>query len=248
MATQSLKLTATPLYGVLVTSKSYHIGVRHEVHSHHARFLAYRIAGAQLPPELVDQVAEHLLKLLDKDGMRVFNSLNKDHRKLSRKFGFRVNNETRAQQSARLHIGALAKGLKGMKVQLRRPGGGEENFAHISAGEMKPSLNLIVPGCLPAMGGPAVELERGRVKVTCRPNSEDDIPSVEEVEVSGTGESSVGRMVQIDGIEDAVATWDPEALKSLVDCLGLQVVRVQGEKGDPLKPQLRFWQLIDWMS
>jgi len=56
-------ITTTPLYGVLVSRKSYLIGLRCHVKTKFAQVLAERVCAGRLPTELSDLIADELIKL-----------------------------------------------------------------------------------------------------------------------------------------------------------------------------------------
>jgi hypothetical protein len=68
----------TPLYGILVTEKSFLIGTRSQVQKHHPHFLSHRIAGTGLPPELCDEIGEHLLTLLQNGATQLWKKMEHD--------------------------------------------------------------------------------------------------------------------------------------------------------------------------
>lgn len=62
-STPRIAVTTTPLYGILVSRKSYLVGLRCLVKTHHAQMLAGKIGAGRLPQELVDLIADRLAEL-----------------------------------------------------------------------------------------------------------------------------------------------------------------------------------------
>lgn len=245
MTTQTVSFGTVPLYGVLFTSKSFLLGVRHVIDGEHAKFLAYRTAGHRLPTEIVDQIAESILDLYDKDAVRIIRpQTSKDRKDALNSALYMCKNFTTtvAGRNTKLRIASLREGLQIVLFHLDKPGGGHETVVHVSADH--PSLSLIIPGSVPATGGPAVMLDGGRVKARCRPALQSDIPALDLAQARYQPGKPIGRMLQIDDIEEVVKNWDPTAVERLVEGLKLEPVRVQGEVDGPLKPRLRISQMI----
>ena len=58
-----VQITTTPLYGVLVSRKSYLIGLHCLVRTNHAHMLAQKVGAGRLPTELTDLIAYELAQL-----------------------------------------------------------------------------------------------------------------------------------------------------------------------------------------
>ena len=63
-----LTTTLNPLYGILVSHKSYHIGAKNLVKAHHVSMLASRVCQQRLPAELILVVADEL-EVLERKGV-----------------------------------------------------------------------------------------------------------------------------------------------------------------------------------
>jgi hypothetical protein len=72
-----LMATSTPLYGILVTEKSFLLGRRSQVLQHQGLRLAHRVIGDRLPTELCDEIGAELAKLLVKDNAQLWKAMKK---------------------------------------------------------------------------------------------------------------------------------------------------------------------------
>jgi hypothetical protein len=67
-----------PLYGILVTQKSFFLGLRSLRQQYYARHLAHKIAGARLPAELCDEIGTQLSTLLLQGAERMWERKKDD--------------------------------------------------------------------------------------------------------------------------------------------------------------------------
>jgi len=85
------------------------------------------------------------------------------------------------------------------------------------------------------------------LQVHCHPGTATAI-SREHVQIRQSAKKrQVARLVEVDGIEDAIRNWDQEAVERYVKVLGLKVVFMNGEaEGQMLRPRLRLLQSVEW--
>jgi hypothetical protein len=69
-----IQMEHLPLYGILVSERSFFIGMRSQALHHHAHSLSHRLAGPRLPPELCDSIGTDLLTLLQNDARQLWET------------------------------------------------------------------------------------------------------------------------------------------------------------------------------
>jgi hypothetical protein len=244
-----LRLKTAPFYGILVTEKSSLLDLRRLVKEHHATFLAHRVLGSHLPTELVDQIAGDITALEYADMLQVWKALThrKDHR--SAIFGPPEvsGGGTVAEQAAIKELALMIGGKCFLTTVVdRTDADGTERYAHFSASKNWPDLVEVVPGAASAIG-PTLHYAGGRMQVKCSPGTQ-STNAVEQVTVwPSTPELKVGRLVEIDGIEEVIRGWDQEAAERYVKFLGLKAVSMNGAKDGDLTPRLRLLQVAMWL-
>jgi hypothetical protein len=249
----------TPLYGILVTEKSFLIGTRSQVQKHHAHFLSHRIAATGLPPELCDEIGGHLLTLLQKDSTQLWkkmahdpvarearfslgcNFFNAESKLALRKFYDRITRCETTDGTANIRcVDVFVDDADGADGEVRR-------YVHISASMIKPSMCVMVPGEASSSGGPELSFRNGRVKVSNQPDGDSE-PSWDAVRVfMSTGEAGrASRLVQYDDLDASIRGWNQKLIEVFVSGLGLKVAGVRGEEG--IQPKFRMLQQMAWLT
>jgi hypothetical protein len=241
-----LRLATLPLYGILVTEKSVIFGRRRLAKTHYAKFLIPRVIESRLPVELIDQIIEDLvdLDLVEMSSLwRTFKG-----RKFQRdiKFQLPLVGGTEAEGAAGKELDLLNGIALCGKVVVAKSDGASMKYVHISASANKPNLAELHPGPAPPIG-PALHFADGHLKVHCHPGTETAV-SREHVQIQPRSKKrQAARLVQVDGIEDAIKNWDQETAEHYVKFLKLQVVSMYGEdKGQKLIPRFRLLQSVEW--
>jgi hypothetical protein len=236
-----------PLYGILTTEKSNLLALRHLVQAYHASFLAHRVLGSRLPAELVDHIAEDIAALEYASMLQLWKALGhkKDYR--SGFFDLPEHGRTAAEKAAFKEVALLKGGAPCMRIVVDRAGAGDVRYIHFSSRKNRPSLIEVVPGAASA-SGPTLRYAGGRLQVHCSPGTQSEY-SKEQIQVwPSSKEIKVGKLVQVDGIEEAIKVWDQEAAEHYVKSLGLEVVSMNGEEEADMTPRLRLVQMIDWRT
>lgn len=234
-------LTTRPLYGIIATQKSNVLGQRRLVKAHHSTFITHRALGSRLPVELIDQIADHVTELFYVDVLDYWRT----SRGREETFAIPTVGGTVAEKAAAAELEMASGGALCTRLVVE---GAERAYVHISASENRPDLVQVVPGAVPATG-PTLRYADGSVEVQCSPGTDADL-SKERVKVWPNVVRSrwqTGRLVQIDGIEEAIKRWDQQAVECYVELLGLKVVTINGEAGGGLTPRLRLLQFVEWM-
>jgi hypothetical protein len=241
-----LSLTTMPLYGILVSEKSFLLARRRLAKAHYAKFLAFRVTGSHLPAELVDQIADALIELEKAEILQLWHALKEQKQHRQRVFMVPANSGTEAEQAAINELGLLEAGALCSTVIVDRSDGEPMRYVHISGSISRPDLAQLYPGSAPA-SGPALQFADGNI-VVCNHSGTTTSISREHSKIRASlKRMEVGRLVQIDGIEDAIKYWDQEAVENLVESLRLTVVHMAGEGGGPrLMPRLRLLQIVEW--
>lgn len=240
-----LRLATMPLYGILVTQKSILLGRRRLAKAHYAKFLAHRVVESRLPPELVDQIVEDLVELDNVEMAELWRTLTTSKCYRATLFDLPVVGGTVAEKAAAEKLALLMGGVLCGRVIVKTSDGKNTLYVHMSAGKDRPSLAQLYPGAMPSTG-PALHFEEGHLKVHCHPGTATTV-SRERVQIRPSSKKrQVARLVQVDGIEDAIKNWDHEAVEHCVEVLGLKVVSMNGEEeGQKLTPRLRLLQTVE---
>jgi hypothetical protein len=266
MATQPLPSSivlakSTPLYGIMVTERSYRIGMRSLAIQHQGNFLAHRVIGDRLPPELCDKIGTELNTLLEKDAAQVWEKMKHDPEARAARFRVRNANPMESELVGRRNFDLMSacETVEGTVRVFPVPvcvdligaaEGGEERYVHLSAALVRPSIAALVPPNLARhSGGPPLSLADGKMVVRDFPNSAHR-PSTECMAVDmRTGEpSSAKRLIQFDDVEASIRTWNPKLVGSLVSRMGLRAVDGSGLEGTGggMKPEFRILQKLEW--
>jgi hypothetical protein len=242
-----LSLTMMPFYGILVSERSYLLARRRLAKAHYAKSLAQRVLRFRLPVELVDHIAKDLTELEYAEMVRLWNTLKEE--KNYRQWVFMVpeNFGTVAEQAAIKEVDLLKAGALCSTVVVEKSDGESVRYVHISGSYSRPDLAQLYPGSAPA-SGPALQFANGNL-VVCNHSGTVTSDSREHSTIRPSFKRmEVGRLVQIDGIEDAIKYWDQEAIEHLVKSLDLTVVQMAGEGVGPrLMPRLRLLQIVEWL-
>lgn len=240
---KTVQHTAEPLYGILATQKSNILGQRRLVKAYHSRFINRRALGPRLPPELVDQIAEAVTDLVYVDVLDYWRT----SRGRESIFGIPAAEGTAAEKAAAEELSLMSGGILCSKVVLDRTVHAESAYVHISASKNRPDLTEVVPGAAPATG-PTLYYAEGALEVRCSPGTNFTISSERVNVLTGFGRSGLraGRLVQVDGIEEAIKRWDQGVVDRYVKLLGLKVVSINGEDLGGMIPRLRLLQTVEW--
>jgi hypothetical protein len=255
-----VKTTNMPLYGIIVTERSFRIGVRSLAIQHQGHFLAHRVIGDRLPPELCDEIGAELSTLLEKDAAQVWKKMKDDPEARAAKFHINHANPTESEVVGRrkYELMSACETTEGkVKVNaalicvdlFEAAEGREQRYVHLSAALIRPGISTLVPNLAKHSGGPALTLANGRMLVKNCPDSADK-PSMELVAVDlRTGEpGGAKRLIQFDDVEASIRTWNPKLVESLVSGMGLRAVDVSGVEGTGggMKPEFRILQQLGW--
>jgi len=255
-----LVTTSSPLYGILVTEKSFLVGMRSFALQHQGYYLAHRIIGDRLPTELCDKIGAELVKLLVKDTAQVWKKMVHDPTARANKFGFGPATDcTRSELVGRSKYTLLSRRAtaEGKEVQtnaslavvdrLGAAEGEDQRYVHVSASSIRPSMAMLVPKVAKHSGGPSLSLAGGRILVSNHPDS-DAQPSWDNISVGWrSGESGVAkRLVQFDNVEASIRAWDQDLVERLVSGMALHAVDVNGVEGTGggMKPEFRMLQKL----
>lgn len=241
-----LRLATMPLYGILVTQKSILLGRRRLAKAHYAKFLAHRVVESRLPPELVDQIVDDLIELDNAEMTQLWRTLTSRKCYRATLFDLPVVGGTLAEKAAVEELASLSSGMLCGRVTVKTSDGRNTLYVHISASKNRPSLAQLYPGAAPSTG-PALHFEDGHLHVHCHPGTATTL-SREHVQIQPSSKKrQVARLVQVDGIEEAIKNWDQEAVERFVKVVGLKVVFMNGEEeGQKLTPRLRLLQSVEW--
>lgn len=259
---KSIKMETIPLYGILVTQKSFLIGKRALALQHHAHRLAHRVVGTRLPAELRDEIGAELRKLYDEAAARLWKRMRNDPAARLDRFRFDGATDilTMAELAGKAIYDQLSKrGVAGGLVEVRAreisvdllgaAKGEERGYVHLSAALVRPSITMMVPGVAVCSGGPSLCFAKGdmRVKIgaDCAAHSARENVSVGWKDGEAGGVKS---LVQFDDLEASMRGWDQGLIEDFVRKLGLVVLGVHGEEGlgDGMKPQFRIFRDFSW--
>jgi hypothetical protein len=254
------KIMTVPLYGILVTQKSFSIGLRSLSQQYYAHHLAHKVTGARLPPELCDEIGAQLSALLVHSAERMWERIKDDPDARSAKFldPFTRSAPTGSEQAFLAMFYELtgvdaAEGqakLVGQTVSIDVPGteAKGQTYIHLSASlKNHPSVSMLVPGLSTFSGGPSIALANRAMTVLSEPASGKEL-SVESVRIRCNDAGEVSRLVQLDDVGACIRGWNQEMIENFVEQLGLDVVTARGEE-EPrggMTPQLRLLQTLTW--
>jgi hypothetical protein len=261
----SLMTTSTPLYGILVTEKSFLLGRRSQVLQHQELRLAHRVIGDRLPTELCDEIGAELAKLLVKDNAQLWKAMEKKPLDRWRKFqrgpaaatvggseGLGLRDYNR-MSSCETPEGVVRVRDQTVWVDLVGATEGEvakQRYVHLSAALVRPSISMLVPNVAKPSGGPVLTLANGAAIVANFPDGPTRLLT-ESIRVewrSGEPQGSARRLVQFDDVEGSIHAWNQGLIERLVDGMGLRVIDVRGVEGtgDGMKPEFRLLQQLWW--
>jgi hypothetical protein len=256
-------VNAIPLYGILVTEKSFLLGKRALALQDHASYLAHRVAGHRLPAELCDQIGSELTVLHTEGAERLWESMEGDPGARSEMFRYGagtasltgsekaawiiytklskrdVADGTVIVQAVDAHLNLLLRGAER---------GNNQRYIHLSASLIKPSVSMPVPGVVPTAGGSPMSLANGTAMRTRNQKASAKRPSSDNVTVLPEGSGGAARLIQLDDVEASIHGWNLDLIESFVGLLKLETVIVPGEKGTRggMEPRLRLLQRLKW--
>lgn len=251
-----------PMYGILVTQKSWLLGLRSLALQHYAASLAHKVVESRLPPELCDEIGAELSKLHFRDAKQVWKRMKDDPDARTMKFrdAFDITiftNHTESEDATTKKFGSLlscdvAEGQITLrtvdaKIDLLDAEGKDQRYTHVSASLNTPSVSMLVPGAEPYSGGPAMSLANKAMTVVNAPARPDAL-SLDFVSIRLKRPDSAKRLVQLDDVEACIRGWNQQFVENFVEQLMLDVVTPGGEKepGGGMKPQLRLLQHLNW--
>jgi len=247
------------MYGILVTQKSYLLGLRGLALQHHAHYLAHRIVGTRLPPELCDEIGAELGALYLQGAERMWKRMKHDPMARTKKFDFWMagtDNPTESEKSGVATYMKLAKRdvpegtivVLRMMTQIDLPGTQHkvQRYVHLSASLTIPSVSMLVPGLAACSGGPAVKFANKMLVANQAGGAAQQ--SAEGLRIDLNDAGSVARVVQLDDVEASIRGWNQKLVEGFVEQLALEVVAVRDEKGSygRIKPELRLLQRWHW--
>jgi len=256
-------VNAVPLYGILVTEKSFLLGKREVALQYHASYLAHRVAGHRLPAELCDQIGSELAALHSEGAERLWNTMEGDPGARSEKFKYNgpTANLTASEKAARVTYLKLSKRdvadgtvrVQALEAHLDLPGGAErgnnQRYIHLSASLIKPSVNMLAPGVVASIAGaPLASLMEGAVRVSRHQSASTTRTSSESAFIHPKDSGGITRLLQLDDVEASIHGWNLDLIESFVGLLKLEAVIVPGEKGTRggMEPRLRLLQRLKW--
>ncbi|KAM0689628.1 hypothetical protein Q7P36_010499 [Cladosporium allicinum] len=252
-------MTSALLYGILVTERSYRMGMRSLATQHQGNYLAHKVIGDRLPTELCDEIGAELSTLLEKDAAQVWKEMKHDPEARTVKFHFEKATTMESERIGRSKYDLVstcetAEGtvkVYAVLVRIEPLGAAEgqgQRYMHLSATLVRPSIATLVPNLANHSGGPPLLLANGKISVNISPNSAR--PSMETFAVSLRAGEPVGAtmLIQFDDVEASIRTWNRDLIESLVSRLGLLTVDVSGVEGirGGMKPELRILQRLEW--
>jgi hypothetical protein len=260
-----LMATSTPLYGILVTDKSFLLGRRSQVPQHQGLRLAHRVIGDRLPTELCDEIGAELAKLLVKDNAQLWKAMKKKPLDRWMKFqrepaaatvggsealGLRDYNRMSSCETPQSTVEVRDKSVWVDLVGAVEEEDAEQRYVHLSAALVRPSISMLVPNVVKSSGGPVLTLANGAVMVANFPDGPTRLSS-EAFRVdwkSGEPQGSAKRLMQFDDVEDSIRAWNPGLIERLVEAMSLRVIDVRGVEGtgDGMKPEFRLLQQLGW--
>jgi hypothetical protein len=259
----SFAVSTVPLYGILVTEKSFLLGKRALALQNHASYLAHRVAGARLPAELCDQIASELAVLRTEGADRLWESMKDNYpsaRAMKFQYAVWTANLTASEKAGLAIYSQLSKRdvadgtvrVQAVEAHLGLPGGAargnNQRYIHLSASLIKPSVSMLAPGRLPGTSGPSMSLAKGTSIRTSYLAASALRTSTESVTVRPERSGAAARLLQLDDVEDSIHGWNLDLIESFVGQLELEAVIVQGEGGTrgEMEPRLRLLQRLKW--
>jgi hypothetical protein len=254
-------LLTSPLYGILVTQKSWQLALRSLSQQQYAHHLAHKIVEARLPPELCDEIGAHLSTLLYQGAKDLWKAMKDDPYARTDKFNDfgRVPPTTESGQAFMAEFRALTQldvpegrikvVAEETKIGLSGAEGDDQRYVHLSASLKSPGVSLLLaPGVEAYGGGPAMVLADGEMTVAIEPAGVGQ-RACEEVRVRWDGAGGVHRLVQLDDVGASIRGCNQEFVEGIVAQMDLRVVNLGGEEGPPgggMRPGLRLLQHWRW--
>jgi hypothetical protein len=260
-----LMTTSIPLYGILVTEKSFFLGRRSQILQHQGLRLAHRIIGDRLPTELCDERGAELVKLLVKDTAQLWKAMEK--KPMDRRIKFQRGLTAAAVGGSeslgladynRMSRCETPEGVVTVRdktvwvdlVGATEEKGAEQRYVHLSAALIRPSISMLVPNVAKLSGGPVLTLANGAAMVANFPDGPTRLLT-ESIRVewkSGEPQGSANRLVQFDDVEESIRAWNQGLIERLVEGISLRVIDVRGVEGTGggMKPEFRLLQQLWW--
>lgn len=249
-----------PLYGILVTQKSYMLTLRLMSQQQYAHYLTHKIVEARLPTELCDEIGAHLSTLLYQDAERMWKRMKDD--KSSRMDHFQVFNASNPPtESEQAFIAKFRKMLQlevaggrvkitaeEANIQLLDEEDKDRKYTHLSASLASPSVSMLVPGAAPYSSGPSMLVANDEMTVSIQPVSVTQRSSCEQVRIHQDSAGGMARIMQLNDVGASIRGWNQEFVEGFVKQLDLRVVNLSSEEGPGagLQPELRLLQHWRW--
>jgi len=227
---------------------------------HHASYLAHRVVGTRLPPELRDDIGLELASFYHETASQLWNKMKHDPIARHARFGHsaaipmdsEVAGEKRYYQLAKRHVAEGTVSLRATEIFssiLDDAAGEDQHYMHLSASLVRPGMSVLVPGRAILSGGPSMSFGNGHVLVGCEKDSA-TCGSYESAIITCKGDKGghVARLMQFDNVEASVRGWNQELIESFVAELRLKVVGLQCEEGlvGGIRPRLMMQQVLHW--
>ncbi|KAK6433699.1 hypothetical protein LTR95_010122 [Oleoguttula sp. CCFEE 5521] len=254
-----------PLYGIIATQKSYLIGIRCLIATHHAQMMASRILPPDFPDELVSALADRLADLAELR-IRSLWDTSSDWDGRLQKFGIAQMVETGGRTPAERATMDQLKNLNVavIPIAITKAGGKSARWVHLSAASIRPQLYSNNPSARPAsIPGTMLPTQRDSVtsigsglRARCRLDIGTHDPR-EQLNLNThtlTVHSilldqpllplTLNGLVQLDRLEEAIRTWQKEDFEKFVKLPKLRVVATAGEEGGGLVAKLRLLHIV----
>ena len=253
----AIQMQHLPLYGILVSEKSFFIGMRSRALQHHAHSLSHRVAGPRLPPELCDSIGADLLALLQDDARNLWETTDPADRAskfISQLAGQRTYSTIAKRETA---DGTVRIRATGVCVDVLGGAAGEkQRYVHLSASLVRPNICAMVPGETAAGGGggPGLSFGDGRMVATNQRDSDTRL-SRERVSIHFQNGESGGakRLLQFDDLNASIRGWNQGLIEAFVLELGLKVIDRHGVRGEEgiggvIEPEFMMMQELKWLT
>jgi hypothetical protein len=261
-----IQMQHLPLYGILVSERSFFIGMRSQALQHHAHSLSHRVAGPRLPPELCDSISADLLTLLQDDARNLWETTDPADRASKFMYGDPPT-LTNSQLAGQRLYGRIAKhetadGIVGIRATgvcvdvLGGAAGEKQRYVHLSASLARPNICGMVPGETAAGGGggPGLSFGDGRMVATNQRDSDTQL-SREQVSIHfQNGEiGGAKRLLQFDDLNTSIRGWNQGLIEAFVLELGLKVIDRRGVRGGEgiggvIEPEFMMMQELKWLT
>ncbi|OQO02966.1 hypothetical protein B0A48_11249 [Cryoendolithus antarcticus] len=254
MPVTTTKIDLHPLYGIIATQKSYLIGIRCLIATHHAQMMASRIMPPYFPDELVSTVADRLADFAELQIRSLWDATTDwDDRLL--KFGIaqlaKVGGRTPAERAAMAQLENLNVAV--ISIPISKCADRPAHWIHLSAADIRPQFYTNKPSTRhPGTRGMVSWLRAYCCLDTGTGSGRDRLDFVPEklavdcivFQRDWEPPSVPVRLVQFNGLEEAMKAWKQDDVEKFVALLKIGVVATVGEKGNGMLPKIRLLHVI----